>query len=104
MLGSYAPHPKGEAYTTNFPEEESPSGMLARSGTYNVKSRVVDDDGEVYASKLPTITLVGESLVCPAMAAKGAGHRFNSWCSDYQSDGEARTETNTREVMLLTCS
>jgi Rho GDP-dissociation inhibitor len=25
------------------------TGMLARSGTYNVKSRVVDDDGEVYA-------------------------------------------------------
>lgn len=23
--------------------------MIARSGTYNVKSRVVDDDGEVYA-------------------------------------------------------
>ncbi|KAI0750949.1 rho GDP-dissociation inhibitor [Daedaleopsis nitida] len=49
MLGSYGPHPKGEAYTKNFDPEESPSGMLARSGTYNVRSRVVDDDGEVYA-------------------------------------------------------
>lgn len=28
--------------------EEAPSGMLAR-GTYNVRSRVVDDDGTVYA-------------------------------------------------------
>jgi len=50
MLGSYGPHPKGEAYTKNFDAEESPSGMIARSGTYNVQSRVVDDDGEVYAN------------------------------------------------------
>ena len=49
MLGSYGPHPNGEPYTKNFEPEESPSGMLARSGSYNVKSRVVDDDGEVYA-------------------------------------------------------
>ncbi|KAI0720266.1 rho GDP-dissociation inhibitor [Cerioporus squamosus] len=49
MLGSYGPHPKGEPYVKNFDTEESPSGMLARSGTYHVRSRVVDDDGEVYA-------------------------------------------------------
>lgn len=49
MLGSYGPHPSGEAYKKDFEPEESPSGMLARSGTYNVRSRVVDDDGEVYA-------------------------------------------------------
>ncbi|KAK7695526.1 hypothetical protein QCA50_000162 [Cerrena zonata] len=49
MLGSYGAHPKGEAYTKNFDPEESPSGMLARSGTYHVRSRVVDDDGKVYA-------------------------------------------------------
>lgn len=49
MLGSYGPSPTGESYTKNFEPEESPSGMLARSGTYHVKSRVVDDDGEVYA-------------------------------------------------------
>ncbi|KAJ7507661.1 immunoglobulin E-set [Mycena galericulata] len=49
MLGSYGPHPQGEAYTKNFDTDHSPSGMIARSGTYNVKSRVVDDDGEVYA-------------------------------------------------------
>ncbi len=52
MLGSYGPHPKGEAYVKNFDPEESPSGMLARSGTYSVRSRVVDDDGEVYAGAL----------------------------------------------------
>ncbi|KAJ7068136.1 immunoglobulin E-set [Mycena amicta] len=49
MLGSYGPHPKGETYLKNFDPDHSPSGMLARSGTYNVKSRVVDDDGGVYA-------------------------------------------------------
>jgi hypothetical protein len=26
MLGSYGPHPKGEAYSKTFPEETSPSG------------------------------------------------------------------------------
>ncbi|EJF56604.1 E set domain-containing protein [Dichomitus squalens] len=51
MLGSYGPHPKGEPYVKNFDPEESPSGMLARSGTYQVRSRVVDDDGEVYAGE-----------------------------------------------------
>ena len=51
MLGSYGPHPKGEAYIKNFDPEESPSGMLARSGTYHVRSRVIDDDGEVYAGE-----------------------------------------------------
>ncbi|KAI5116544.1 hypothetical protein M0805_004327 [Coniferiporia weirii] len=49
MLGSYGPSQGGEPYVKNFPTEESPSGMVARSGTYSVKSRVVDDDKEVYA-------------------------------------------------------
>lgn len=46
MLGSYGP--RDEPYTKDFDSEESPSGILARSGTYNVKSRVLDDDGEIY--------------------------------------------------------
>lgn len=49
MLGSYGPQPN--PYTKDFDPEESPSGMLARSGSYSVRSRVVDDDGEVYAGK-----------------------------------------------------
>jgi Rho GDP-dissociation inhibitor len=49
MLGSYGPSPTGEPYIKNFDPETSPSGMLARTGTYNVRSRVIDDDGEVYA-------------------------------------------------------
>ncbi|KAF9055083.1 E set domain-containing protein [Hymenopellis radicata] len=49
MLGSYGPHPNGEPYIKNFDPDVSPSGMLVRTGTYNVKSRVVDDDGEIYA-------------------------------------------------------
>jgi Rho GDP-dissociation inhibitor len=51
MLGSYGPSPNDQPYTKNFEPEESPSGLIARSGTYNVRSRVVDDDGEVYAGK-----------------------------------------------------
>ncbi|KAF9075999.1 rho GDP-dissociation inhibitor [Rhodocollybia butyracea] len=47
MLGSYSAGP--DPYVKNFEPEESPSGMIARSGTYNVRSRVIDDDGEVYA-------------------------------------------------------
>jgi len=50
MLGSYGPHPKNEPYIKNFDPEESPSGMVARTGTYNVTSRVTDDDGEIYAN------------------------------------------------------
>ncbi|KAJ3550976.1 hypothetical protein NM688_g4956 [Phlebia brevispora] len=45
MIGSFR---VGEA-KQDFPEEESPSGMIARSGSYSVRSRVVDDDGQVYA-------------------------------------------------------
>ena len=48
---SYGPSPTSEPYMKNFEPEESPSGILARSGTYNVKSRVIDDDGEVYAGE-----------------------------------------------------
>lgn len=42
---------KGQEYQLTrmqFESEESPSGMLARSGTYNVQSRVVDDDKTVW--------------------------------------------------------
>jgi Rho GDP-dissociation inhibitor len=67
MLGSYGPSATGEPYNKDFPPEvckkpssssnqgltsdhqESPSGLIARSGTYVVKSRVVDDDNEIYA-------------------------------------------------------
>jgi len=48
MLGSYAPTQDGSPHVKVFPTEEAPSGMLARSGQYSVRSRVVDDDGEVY--------------------------------------------------------
>ncbi|KAF9645678.1 E set domain-containing protein [Thelephora ganbajun] len=47
MLGSYGP--REEPYIKDFETDESPSGMIARTGSYNVRSRVVDDDGEVYA-------------------------------------------------------
>ncbi|WVQ68329.1 uncharacterized protein L199_006536 [Kwoniella botswanensis] len=46
MLGSYGPQPA--PYTKVFASEESPSGMLARSGTYFVRSRVTDDDNNIW--------------------------------------------------------
>jgi Rho GDP-dissociation inhibitor len=49
MLGSYGPSADGKPYTKVFDSEESPSGMVARSGKYEVTSRVADDDGDVYA-------------------------------------------------------
>lgn len=56
MVGSYGPSPDGTPYSSLFPTEESPSGMVARSGTYMVKSRVTDDDKEVYAGTLSRLT------------------------------------------------
>ena len=53
MLGSYGPSATGEPYAKNFDSEEMPGGLVARSGTYTVQSRVIDDDGNVYAGMLP---------------------------------------------------
>lgn len=47
-MGSYGPSKEGEPYLSRFPTEESPSGMIARSGTYLVKSVVVDDDKQKF--------------------------------------------------------
>lgn len=73
MLGSYGPSPTGKhrvtvralqtlvvgsPYVKDFGSEEAPSGVLARSGTYTVRSRVVDDDGEVYAGKCCLLRLL----------------------------------------------
>ncbi|WVQ71940.1 hypothetical protein IAR50_001482 [Cryptococcus sp. DSM 104548] len=46
MLGSYGP--QEQPYEKIFASEESPSGMLARSGSYVVRSRVIDDDATVW--------------------------------------------------------
>ncbi|KAL5640869.1 hypothetical protein ACGC1H_001379 [Rhizoctonia solani] len=47
MIGSYGP--KAQEQSVTFATEESPSGMIARSGTYNVVSRITDDDGHNHA-------------------------------------------------------
>ncbi|KAH8920580.1 E set domain-containing protein [Atractiella rhizophila] len=47
MIGSYGP--STDQLSKTFVSEESPSGMLARSGSYTVRSRVTDDDGHVHA-------------------------------------------------------
>ncbi|KAJ3575151.1 hypothetical protein NP233_g1287 [Leucocoprinus birnbaumii] len=49
MIGSYGPHAEGKPYEKVFESEESPSGLAARTVGYSVQSRVVDDDGEIYA-------------------------------------------------------
>lgn len=62
MLGSYGPSPDGKPYERpNFHTEESPSGLIARQGTYNVRSKFIDDDGEIHAGALllPTVDVSG---------------------------------------------
>jgi Rho GDP-dissociation inhibitor len=49
MLGSYGP--RDEPYTVDFESDDAPSGLIARTGIYNVVSRVIDDDGGIHASK-----------------------------------------------------
>ncbi|KAL7410488.1 immunoglobulin E-set, partial [Mrakia frigida] len=46
MIGSHGP--QAEPHRRTILEEESPSGMLARSGSYLVRSRLTDDDGIVW--------------------------------------------------------
>ncbi|KAK4047262.1 rho GDP dissociation inhibitor [Microbotryomycetes sp. JL201] len=46
MIGSFGP--SIEPVTKRFVSEEAPSGMLARSGSYSVRSRVIDDDKTIY--------------------------------------------------------
>ncbi|GAA5887963.1 hypothetical protein JCM6882_000817 [Rhodosporidiobolus microsporus] len=46
MIGSYGP--SADPVVKRFVTEEAPSGMIARSGTYTVRSRILDDDKNVY--------------------------------------------------------
>lgn len=48
MIGSYGPSTDGKPHSRVFHTEDSPSGLVARSGTYNVRSRFIDDDAEAY--------------------------------------------------------
>ncbi|KAB5593387.1 Rho GDP-dissociation inhibitor [Ceratobasidium theobromae] len=43
MIGSYGP--KDKPHEAKFLTEESPSGFMARSGSYEVRSKIIDDDG-----------------------------------------------------------
>lgn len=68
MIGSFGPKPDGTPYSNSFPTEVSPSGMLARSGEYNVRSRVVDDDKQVYAGTSPfSCSSTGHDLLLPSL-------------------------------------
>ncbi|GAA6060997.1 hypothetical protein JCM10212_000683 [Sporobolomyces blumeae] len=46
MLGSYGP--SADPISKRFVTEEAPSGMIARSGSYSVRSRLIDDDKQIY--------------------------------------------------------
>lgn len=49
LLEERLPHNRiVSAANAQFASEESPSGMLARSGSYAVKSRLIDDDKQVW--------------------------------------------------------
>jgi hypothetical protein len=48
MIGSYGP--SAESHSVTFLTEEAPSGMLAR-GSYDVLSRIIDDDKQEHASE-----------------------------------------------------
>lgn len=58
MLGSYGPNPDGKPHSRVFHTEESPSGLMARSGTYNVRSRFIDDDAESYVGTFMSLELL----------------------------------------------
>ena len=45
MVGSYGPKAESQEFTS--PVEDAPKGMIAR-GHYNVKSKFIDDDKNVY--------------------------------------------------------
>ncbi|WFD28264.1 rho GDP dissociation inhibitor [Malassezia nana] len=47
MIGSFPP--RAEPYVKRFAPSIAPSGFLARSGTNSVRTRIVDDDGSVFA-------------------------------------------------------
>jgi hypothetical protein len=63
MLGSYGPSPDGKPYERTFHTEQSPSGIIARSGTYDVRSRFVDDDGTVYSGEMADLSSTMASRV-----------------------------------------
>lgn len=54
VVGSFGPSVGSEPYLSRLPTEESPSGVLVRAGTYLVRSRVIDDDQEIYAGTAAT--------------------------------------------------
>ncbi|MEW2374375.1 hypothetical protein AB0940_34230 [Streptomyces sp. NPDC006656] len=49
LVGSYGASAEGKPYKKELPAEEVPAGLIARSGAYDVHSRISDDDGTVHA-------------------------------------------------------
>ncbi|MEU2855221.1 hypothetical protein [Streptomyces syringium] len=48
-VGSYGPSPEGKPYKKELPAEEVPAGVIARSGSYLVHNKILDEDGTVHA-------------------------------------------------------
>lgn len=85
MIGSYGPSP--EPITKRFVTEEAPSGMIARSGTYSVRSRIVDDDGVTYADFAWQFKLGKVSGVARAKHDRVSGEQLVA----KEADGRARS-------------
>jgi hypothetical protein len=90
MIGSYIPNPTGEPYTMDFKPVESPSGVLARSMQHSVRSRVVDDDGNVFAGALCTF---------PILHAIDFPRQIGSGLSNSRRSGDSRMPTPPRHLL-----
>lgn len=55
MIGSYGP--KDKPHEAKFLTEESPSGFMARSGSYEVRSKIIDDDGVTRAGEFYVVII-----------------------------------------------
>ena len=69
--------PSDKPYIKNFESQESPSGIMARSGIYGVTSRVIDDDGKAYAGLFSPIDLLVALLTAHIYSQIGIG--ISSW-------------------------
>lgn len=49
MIGSYGPQAAVPYFVKDFDPATAPSGLIARSGQFSMRSRILDDDGKVHA-------------------------------------------------------
>lgn len=56
MIGSYGPQAAVPYFVKDFDPATAPSGLIARSGQFSMRSRILDDDGKVHAGMLDIAT------------------------------------------------